>query len=81
MRNGGFGDVDVADQSVQQAADRYRRMPKPGFDAFFYAHDCFSVRLSPVTPLPRFPSMSHAIISLSDSSFFFWKMCHLEPIE
>lgn len=80
--NGGLGDVDVADQSVQQAADRYRRMPKPGFDAFFYAHDCFSVRLSPVTPFPPpiFPSMSHAMISLSDSPFFL-KMCHLEPIE
>lgn len=40
--------LDVADQSVQQAADRYRRMPKPGFDAFFYAHDCFSNPLSDV---------------------------------
>ncbi|OWZ50983.1 mRNA cap guanine-N7 methyltransferase [Cryptococcus neoformans A2-102-5] len=47
-RIGLYVGLDVADQSVQQAADRYRRMPKPGFDAFFYAHDCFSNPLSDV---------------------------------
>ncbi|KIR55441.1 mRNA cap guanine-N7 methyltransferase [Cryptococcus gattii Ru294] len=47
-RIGLYVGLDVADQSVQQAADRYRRMPRPGFDAFFYAHDCFSNPLSDV---------------------------------
>lgn len=35
--------TDIADISIQQAVDRYSKMYKPGFQGYFFAHDCFSV--------------------------------------
>ncbi|WVN85801.1 uncharacterized protein L203_100952 [Cryptococcus depauperatus CBS 7841] len=40
--------IDLAEQSIQQASDRYRRMGKPGFDGVFFAHDCFSNPISDI---------------------------------
>ncbi|TYJ59172.1 hypothetical protein B9479_000161 [Cryptococcus floricola] len=39
--------IDLAEQSVDQAADRYQRL-KNAFQGYFYAHDCFSNPLSDV---------------------------------
>ncbi|KAK8861479.1 hypothetical protein IAR55_002300 [Kwoniella newhampshirensis] len=42
--------LDLAETSVEQAAERYSRMQRANFDAYFYAHDCFSKALSDVLP-------------------------------
>ncbi|WVQ78726.1 hypothetical protein IAT38_000813 [Cryptococcus sp. DSM 104549] len=49
-RIGLYVGLDLASTSVEQAADRYHRLNKPGFDGFFYAHDCFSRPLGEILP-------------------------------
>jgi mRNA (guanine-N7-)-methyltransferase len=47
------GDVsDIAATSVQQAEERYRKIHRAPFDAFFFAHDCFSQPISNILPEP-----------------------------
>ncbi|KAK4687258.1 mRNA (guanine-N7-)-methyltransferase, partial [Tremellales sp. Uapishka_1] len=42
--------LDLADTSVEQAEGRYRTMNRPGFEAHFFAHDCFAKSINTVVP-------------------------------
>ncbi|WWD16610.1 hypothetical protein CI109_101038 [Kwoniella shandongensis] len=42
--------LDLAETSVEQAAERYSRMQRANFDAYFFAHDCYSKALSDILP-------------------------------
>ncbi|KAL7419707.1 mRNA cap guanine-N7 methyltransferase [Cryptotrichosporon argae] len=42
--------VDIAATSVEQAAQRYHTMNRPGFDGRFFAHDCYAKPISDVLP-------------------------------
>ncbi|GFZ42672.1 mRNA (guanine-N(7)-)-methyltransferase [Saitozyma sp. JCM 24511] len=44
--------LDIAATSVQQAEERYRKIHRAPFDAFFFAHDCFSQPISNILPEP-----------------------------
>jgi mRNA (guanine-N7-)-methyltransferase len=53
---------DIADMSIEQARDRYRTMHRPGFQADFYAFDCFGVSTvvwEIVADLPEINQRSH----------------------
>jgi mRNA (guanine-N7-)-methyltransferase len=43
-------DLDIAATSIDQARERYSKLYRPGFEGFFFAYDCFAVRL-PALPL------------------------------
>ncbi|ORX33622.1 mRNA capping enzyme-domain-containing protein [Kockovaella imperatae] len=42
--------MDIAATSIDQARDRFNRLNRPGFDAFFFAHDCYSQSIKDALP-------------------------------
>ncbi|ORY23439.1 mRNA capping enzyme-domain-containing protein [Naematelia encephala] len=42
--------MDIAATSVEQARGRFETMNRPGFDAYFFAHDCYSLPISDILP-------------------------------